>query len=669
MAYTDITSRKIPNGTIIISSYGAAVDAMDYGPGVNGGLAGWFTAKASSTNIEILEVYKETGQSLSLYNDYITSSTPTQSGIRIIRPAGIPGEASWQGHNATPLSGVGFSTSATSDTAGFYINQPNIHIYDLIVDGPNLKTGIFVYSTVPGNVNLVGNIVRRTGSTPTHINHSGIRVSMMSNTYTSVKIVNNTIVGFYHAISGLTSVPNNVIYNNTYINIINAPLIYDSNASNGKQFLARIYNNTWYNCPVASTYHPSSVLSNNVALSSTSDMVDYAGQNYTLSATASEVIDQATNLSSDAIFPFDDDIKNLQRPALWDIGSHEYIILMSYLDLTFAIDIEGFVDFVMARDVNGFMDLVFGRNIGDVFTEVTFELARNISGFTDMAFSRDILGFIDLVFSRHIYGAVVGYSNFTPYFRDNIFGTVFGLSSYSPPSLYLGLSTTDPLSDGSGITEPVGGGYSRVIVSSWGTPYNGIVSNNSAVRMPKASGNWGTISYIFWADASSGGNVVAVGRLFDPLVVNGSQETGLWVTFQTDSLKIGIGDDIFYEFSNDLLYSITSGSPIPTGDISYGLLLATPNVNGTYSEVTASGYSRVVYNDIEFVNSVYTNTTHIDFPLVTSGNNWGTITHHLLLVDDTPLVFGAMNNPVIDYATYGVTGFRISANTIVVEVI
>lgn len=668
MAYTALTSRRISAGTVVTSSYGAATDARNYGPGVNGGVMGWFTAKASSTNVEILELYKETGQSLSLYSDFITN-IPTQSGVRIIRPAGIPGEPSWQGHNRTPLTGVGFSTTATTDTAGIYLNAPNIHIYDLIIDSPSLKMGIFMYTTALGATNIVGNIIRRTGATPNGISHTGVRISSMSTTSTTLRVVNNIIIGFYHGVAGTSGRTDNVIYNNTMLNLVSAPFVYDSIAANAKQLIANIYNNTWYNCPVASTYHPSAVVVSNVALNSTTDFVDHSNQDYGISATASEVINQGVNMSSDATFAFDDDINNDLRPATWDIGADEYVITMANLNFSFARNIEGFMDVIAARDVSGFVDLSFARNIGDVFTEITFTLARNISGFIDAVFARDVLGFVDLSFSRHIYGTVAGYSNFTPYFRDNIFKAVFGVASYSPPNLYLGLSTTDPLSDGSGITEPSGGGYGRVHVSAWGTPYNGIVANSTAVRMPKASGNWGVIPYIFWSDAPSGGNVIAVGRLFDPLAINGTPEDSLWTVFQVGSLKMGLGDDIFYAFANNLLNSITDRTAIPTGDISYGLLLSRPNVNGTYSEVAAAGYSRVTHNDIELVGSVYTNPTSINFPVVTSGNNWGTVTNHIIFIGNSPLAFGVTNNVVVDNSTYGVTGFRIPANTIVIEVV
>lgn len=665
MAYTPLTSRKIPAGTVVVSTYGAAIDARNYGPGVNGGLMGWFTAKASSTNVEKLEVYRETGQTLSMYADYI-QNIPAQSGPRIICPAGIPGESSWQGHNGTPLSGVGFTTGSTPNaTAGLFIDKTNVRIFDLIVDGPSGKRAVYIMSSDTGEVHIIGNILRRTGTTPTGPAQSGI--GMYETVGTSIKIVNNIIVGFYYGCTGTLQTANSVVYNNTFINIVHSGIAYDSNIANGLVFEAYCYNNKFYNCGQASTYYPGRSGSN-VTLNAASDLANYAGSDYHLSATASEAIGTGTNLSADTRFAFDDDNDHELRGTTWDVGSDKYTLVTTNLDFTFARNLPGVIDFTFARDLPGYIDFEFARNIGDVLTDLTFTFARDIPGFIDLTFDRDVPGVIDFTFARHIYGTLAGYSNFTPYFKEKIFKHIFGITSYQTPDLYLGLSTTDPLEDGSGITEPVGGNYSRPLVSAWGTPVNGVVSNNAAIRMPKATGDWDTIPYIFWSDAPVGGNVLAVGRLFTPLDVPGTADRGLWTIFQTGSLKIGMGGNMFPGFVNSLLQSLVTGSELISGDISYGLLNVV-NQDGTYSEFTATGYNRVIRNNMEFFDSIYINNSSIDFPTCLSGHDWGIATNYIMFISNIPFSYGILNNVVINNAIYGSTGFKIQANTIVIEVL
>jgi hypothetical protein len=451
MAYTAITSRKVFAGTQRVSTYGAQADGRTYYPGLSTGINKWFTDVASSSNMEILELYLTSGQSSTMYSDYMLSPS-AQSGPRIIRPAGTPGEASWQGHNGTPIVGVGLSTAGTSNAfAGIYFeSMTNIGIYDLIIDGPSAKRAFYFFPSAAGEIRIIGNIIRRTGTTPTGPIQNGIDGSLSG--ATNVKVVNNIIVGFWDGVAGVLQTTSNVIYSNTIINTLHAPIWYTASGNPAIDNRSYCYNNAYYGFGVAAEYYPGRS-GNNVVLSSTSNFVDYANQDYRLATTASGAVGAGTDLSANAYYAFDDDIQNELR-STWDIGADKYSLNIINMDFNFARNIQGFMDVIAARDIQGFMDLSFSRNIGDVFTEVTFTFNRHMSGFLDIEFARDIPGFIDFTFSRHIYGAVVGYSNFTPYFRDNIFKTVFGITSYNLPDLYLGLSTADPLADGSGIVEP-----------------------------------------------------------------------------------------------------------------------------------------------------------------------------------------------------------------------
>ena len=105
-----------------------------------------------------------------------------------------------------------------------------------------------------------------------------------------------------------------------------------------------------------------------------------------------------------------------------------------------------------------------------------------------------------------------GFSN---YWENKILDHVFSKASYTAPTIYVGLSTADPLDDGSGLAEPSGNGYARVATSgsTWTAASAGAMSNAGGITFPEASGSWGTVTHFALFDASSGGNMLAHGTL------------------------------------------------------------------------------------------------------------------------------------------------------------
>jgi hypothetical protein len=105
--------------------------------------------------------------------------------------------------------------------------------------------------------------------------------------------------------------------------------------------------------------------------------------------------------------------------------------------------------------------------------------------------------------------------SFSDYWENEILDHIFGKGSYSPPTIYVALSTADPTDDGSGIAEPSGNGYARVQTqaSDWNAASAGSLYNANDIMFPEATGNWGTISHFALFDAASGGNMLAHGAL------------------------------------------------------------------------------------------------------------------------------------------------------------
>ena len=110
---------------------------------------------------------------------------------------------------------------------------------------------------------------------------------------------------------------------------------------------------------------------------------------------------------------------------------------------------------------------------------------------------------------------------FSDYWEEKIFNHVFGKSIYTPPTIYIGLSTEDPTDDGSALAEPNGNAYTRVQTSAsdWNIASGGSLDNASEIAFPMATGSWGTITYFGLFDNATGGNMLLSGPLSTPRAI------------------------------------------------------------------------------------------------------------------------------------------------------
>jgi len=104
---------------------------------------------------------------------------------------------------------------------------------------------------------------------------------------------------------------------------------------------------------------------------------------------------------------------------------------------------------------------------------------------------------------------------FADYWENKILDHIFSKGSYTPPTIYVGLSTADPTDDGAGLDEPSGNAYARVqtSVSDWNAAANGSLDNAGNITFAQATGNWGTITHFALFDAPTAGNMLAHGAL------------------------------------------------------------------------------------------------------------------------------------------------------------
>lgn len=127
----------------------------------------------------------------------------------------------------------------------------------------------------------------------------------------------------------------------------------------------------------------------------------------------------------------------------------------------------------------------------------------------------------------------------TTYFLNIIAGNVFNTktSPALPGEFYLGVSTTAPNLDGTGVTEPSDAAYARVKVTSLSEPDNGSVKNSADIPFADATEDWGTCTHFVMYDAQTGGNLLMYGKLDKSRVVQADSQLSFLAGGLSLSLK------------------------------------------------------------------------------------------------------------------------------------
>jgi len=122
------------------------------------------------------------------------------------------------------------------------------------------------------------------------------------------------------------------------------------------------------------------------------------------------------------------------------------------------------------------------------------------------------------------------------YAENKVLELIVGKTAFATPTVYLALSTADPTDDASGLAEPSGGSYVRLLTagSDWAAAAAGSISNSAVLAFAEATGDWGTITHVALYDAASGGNMLAHGALDSSLAVT----SGKTLRFQASQLTL-----------------------------------------------------------------------------------------------------------------------------------
>ncbi len=112
--------------------------------------------------------------------------------------------------------------------------------------------------------------------------------------------------------------------------------------------------------------------------------------------------------------------------------------------------------------------------------------------------------------------------SFSDYTEDALLNHLFSKADYAPPTIYVGLSTTDPGDNGAGLSEPTGNGYARVetAAADWNVAIDGLLNNANTILFSPAIGDWGTLTHFALFDAATGGHMLVHGTLARPKTID-----------------------------------------------------------------------------------------------------------------------------------------------------
>ncbi len=134
----------------------------------------------------------------------------------------------------------------------------------------------------------------------------------------------------------------------------------------------------------------------------------------------------------------------------------------------------------------------------------------------------------------------------TTYFMNQIMGNVFGSKTDPalPQQYFLGLSTTAPNVDGTGVSEPntPGDAYSRVLITCFSEPINGVIHNTDSITFPESLHPWcdpaAPITHYAIFDAAEGGHLL----VYDELAPSRIVEVNTVVAIKPESLTITLSN-------------------------------------------------------------------------------------------------------------------------------
>lgn len=216
--------------------------------------------------------------------------------------------------------------------------------------------------------------------------------------------------------------------------------------------------------------------------------------------------------------------------------------------------------------------------------------------------------------------------SFNNYLENAFLDHVLGRATLARPATWVSLSTSDFGEAGTGVSEPAGGSYARVQVTSWTAAASRFVENFATITFPTATDSWGSVSHWAICDSSAGGNVLAYGQLATPKnIVNGNKPS-----IAAGEIDVTINaSGITTYLANKMLNHIFTITSYASPSVYVGLSTAAPLDTGSgMTEVYSWAYARITTTASNWQpasGGITYNCTSLTFTAPTG--QWGTMTH------------------------------------------
>ena len=236
-------------------------------------------------------------------------------------------------------------------------------------------------------------------------------------------------------------------------------------------------------------------------------------------------------------------------------------------------------------------------------------------------------------------------TNFT---EKKILDHLLKTASYSPPAtVYLGLSTADPLHDGSGWVTPTYTGYARKAITFAAAGSRAIAQTGAVTFDPCTVGS-STVGWWGLWDQASGGHLLAYGTLSVSKIIVPPNTPSVASGQATVSFSAGV---VFTALANSILDWLFRAQTLaqPT-HVKIALSTTTPADAGTgITEPSGNNYSQVnfdTWNAATGNPEAATNNGVITMP--TPSGSWGLITYGVVYLDTAPAFYGTVPNQTPD---------------------
>jgi len=209
--------------------------------------------------------------------------------------------------------------------------------------------------------------------------------------------------------------------------------------------------------------------------------------------------------------------------------------------------------------------------------------------------------------------------------EDKILGMVLGVAYTPPATVYLALSTADPLDDASGLAEPGYTGYARKAIA-FGAAATGRVTQNAQVTFDQCTAGSATVTHWALMDAPSGGNMLAHGAL----AASKNIVAGNTPSVASGQVYVEITGEMSHYAANSALDRMFRNQAWTLPSAWYVALVtatvAATNTGATITEPAGNNYGRTSVGSSPWATvsgGASENNNAITFP--TPSGSWGTV--------------------------------------------